>query len=376
MRDLKFKNIAFTLLFLLGSYYTIAQIRVSEVLQESKIVETESNKLYFVDFWATWCGPCVYAKKILTVLQKQYPKDFHVISLSEENPTRVERFIKKNPTLLTIAVDDYGSTFKQYGVRSLPQGILFNAKGEKLWQGHPSDLSPNKLNKFLRDNKTRKPLSGFLKIVNPKEFSKKDYVPKNDIEVKLSNVNSEDFNVSYSNGYLKLNGKVKDILSYLSKVNRNQIQVSSELNRYYTIYIKKTEIDKEDIDLQVLNELKLQVAEGITNGDVITLKINNPSFWNSTQINWGDVESKYLVSDSDIQADNVSIKDMAYQLSKALDIPIIVSSSKDEHLYSIHDWQIHYKYFEFMQSNLEDYGIKAKKETANYPQYIITKKAP
>ncbi len=376
MRDLKFKNIAFALLFLSGSFYANSQIRVSEVLQESTIVETESNKLYFVDFWATWCGPCVYAKKLLTVLQKQYPKDFHVISLSEENPTKVERFINKNTTLLTIAIDDYGSTFKKYGVRSLPQGILFNAKGEKLWQGHPSDLKPQLLNQFLRENRTRKPLSKFLKVINRKEFSKKDYVPKKNIEVILSKISSEDFNVSYSNGYLKLNGKVKDILSYLSKVNRNQIQVSSELNKHYDVYIKKTEIENEDMDLQVLNELKLQVTEGITNGDVITLKINNPSFWNSTQINWGDVESKYLVSDSDIQADNVSIKDMAYQLSKALDLPVIVSSSNDKHLYSIHDWQIHYKYFEFMQSNLEEYGIKVKKEATDYPQYIITKKAP
>ena len=373
---MKLKIIILGLVFSLASFFSDAQIRVSEVLQKSKIVETESNKLYFVDFWATWCGPCVYAKKLLTVLQKQYPKDFHVISLSEENPAKVERFVKKNPTLLTIAVDDYGSTFKQYGVRSLPHGILFNAKGEKLWQGHPSDLTPNMLNRFLRENRTRKPLSSFLKVVNTEESFKKDYIPKKDIEVKLSKESSEDFNFNYSNGYLKLNGKVTDILSYLSKINKKQIQVSSNLNKRYDIYIKKTEVDKEDIDLRVLSKLGLQVTEGITSGKAITLRVKNPSFWNSTQINWEDAESKYLVSDSDIQADNVSIKDMAYQLSKALDIPVIVSSSNDKHLYSIHDWQIHYKYFEFMQSNLEEYGIKVKKEDVNYPQYIITKKAP
>ncbi|ARV09061.1 hypothetical protein BTO05_05205 [Winogradskyella sp. PC-19] len=352
-----------------------AQIRVSEILQQSSIVETESNKLYFVDFWATWCGPCVYSKKLLTVLQKQYPKDFHVISISSENPAKVEKFINKNPTELTIVVDDNKSTFNQYNITSLPAGILFNAKGDKLWQGHPSDLKPSQLSRFLRGNRVRKPLNRFLKVINSRESFVKEYRPKNDIEIKSNKTITEGLGVSYSYGYLKLTGSVKEILSYLSNIYHKQIGVSPSFNKSYTVYINKTKADEENIDLQVLDKMGLQVTESIATGEVIALKVRSPKFWDTTQINWAGSESKYLVSDNDIQADNVSLKDVSYQLAKALDIPVVVSAS-DKHLYSRHDWQIHYKYFEFMQSNLEEYGIKVNKETADYPKYVITKKAP
>ena len=375
MKRLGLKTIFFLTCFMGVVFSSNAQIRVSEILQQSSVVETESNKLYFVDFWATWCGPCVYSKKLLTVLQKQYPKDFHVISISSENPAKVEKFINKNPTELTIVVDDNKSTFNQYNITSLPAGILFNAKGEKLWQGHPSDLKPSQLSRYLRENRVRKPLNRFLKVVNSKESFVKEYKPKNDIEIKSNKTITEGLGVSYSYGYLKLTGSVKEILSYLSNIYHKQIGVSPSFNKSYTVYINKTKADEENIDLQVLDKMGLQVTESIATGEVIALKVRSPKFWDTTQINWAGSESKYLVSDNDIQADNVSLKDVSYQLAKALDMPVVISAS-DKHLYSRHDWQIHYKYFEFMQSNLEEYGIKVNKETADYPKYVITKKAP
>ena len=144
----------------------------------------------------------------------------------------------------------------------------------------------------------------------------------------------------------------------------------------FMIYIKTSKVANNNIDIELINTLGLSVTESSTSGEAMTLQVKNPNFWDTNQINWGDMASKYLVSDSDISADNVSLKDMAYQLSKALDIPVVISSSNDKYIYSIHDWQIHYKYYEFMQSNFEEYGIKVKKEKVKYPQYIITKKAP
>ncbi|WP_159432645.1 TlpA family protein disulfide reductase [Winogradskyella jejuensis] len=376
MKGLRFKIAILTLLYCIVINTSNAQIKVSEVVQESLIANPDSNKLYFVDFWATWCGPCVFAKEMLTVLQKQHPSDFYVVSLSDENADKVKAYLKKKPSELAIAVDFEENTFKKFGIYSRPNGILFNAKGEKLWQGHPADLKGNMISRFLRENKSRTSFSKFVKVIETNVSKEKEYLPKSDIEIKANKNASEELAISYGTTHVKFEGSLIHILSYLSKINEQQILLNPSINKVYTIYIRTSKVANNNIDIELINKLGLSVTESSTSGEAMTLQVKNPNFWDTNQINWGDMASKYLVSDSDISADNVSLKDMAYQLSKALDIPVVISSSNDKYIYSIHDWQIHYKYYEFMQSNLEEYGIKIKKEKVNYPQYIITKKAP
>ncbi|WP_158281880.1 TlpA family protein disulfide reductase [Winogradskyella wandonensis] len=375
MKRLQLRITFFTILYFVVSI-SYSQIKVSEIIQESKIANEDANKLYFVDFWATWCGPCVYAKEMLTVLQQQHPKDFYVISLSDENADKVKAYLKKKPSKLAIAVDFEGNTFKSYDIYSRPNGILFNAKGEKLWQGHPADLSSSMISRFLRQNQNRKSLSKFVKEVKAKSAVIKDYQPKDDLEIKYNKNENSEFTISYGKTHLKLDGSLDKILSYISKVNEKQILVKPVLNKNYTVYIRLSDAYNPSASHQILDKLGLEVKESEVLGEALTLKVRNPNFWDTNQINWGDVSSKYLVSDSDISADNVSLKDVSYQLSKALDIPVVISSSNDTYINGIHDWQVHYKYYEFMQSNFEEYGIKVKKEKVKYPQYIIIKKAP
>ena len=61
------KNLLAIVIFLVMVNYGYSQVKVSEFIQESKIASPESNKLYFVDFWATWCVPCITAKEHLKV---------------------------------------------------------------------------------------------------------------------------------------------------------------------------------------------------------------------------------------------------------------------------------------------------------------------
>ncbi|CEN52317.1 hypothetical protein CCAN11_2440022 [Capnocytophaga canimorsus] len=35
------------------------------------------------------------------------------------------------------------------------------------------------------------------------------------------------------------------------------------------------------------------------------------------------------------------------------------------------DWEVHYKFFDLMKSNLNDFGITVDERTENYPIYII-----
>lgn len=60
------------------------------------VEEFEEGKVYVVEFWATWCGPCVASMPHLAELQKTYAeKGVQIISISDEDLETVEGFLKR-----------------------------------------------------------------------------------------------------------------------------------------------------------------------------------------------------------------------------------------------------------------------------------------
>ena len=374
MNSLKYKNCLISLVFLFVITFSFGQIKVSELIQESKIATTDNNKLYFVDFWATWCGPCIHAKKHLGVIQRQFPQDFYIISLSEESPSTVDRFLSKKPTELAVALDYYGETFNRFNINSLPEGILFNAKGDKLWEGSPGDLNSSVINRFLRQEKSRISLDEFLNIVEIKEVKEEEYLPSLDIEVKLLPVLATDLQVVDNDKYLKLKGPLKSIIGYLAKIYKNQINISSSINKSYEVYFKKPYYETDNLAYKLVTEMGYKVNRQISKGEVISFELLEPKFWETDIIDWGLENNNYLIGDSDIKADNVTLKDMAYKMAYVLNMPVIIIEEDGRSLVK-HDWEMHYKFFQLMQSSLNDtYGIEVQKKIMDFPIYEIIEK--
>ena len=351
------------------------QIHISESIQANKLSKQETNKLYFVDFWATWCGPCVHAKKYLGILQQQFPEDFYVISLSEENPETVRKFLKKQETKLAIAIDYNSETFKAYNIRSLPQGILFNARGEKLWEGHPADLKDYEINRFLKQNQSRVSIDEFIKLeaYQPEVVIENDYVPTKDFEITEGD--SEQLQVIHKQTYTIYKGSLKNLIARANNISEEQvILTSADLNRNYTVYVKFQGKTEPDFKKPLLKALKIKQKEATDKGEVLLLEMNNANFWDTNQIDWGMDSPRYLIDDMQIQADNVNLTSIGLKLASVLEMPVIIEGNTD---FGFHDWQIHYKYFALMQTDLLDnYGIRAEKKVMEYPVVVISKKAP
>ncbi|MFO0958855.1 MAG: TlpA disulfide reductase family protein [Isosphaeraceae bacterium] len=69
---------------------------VKEFLKGEPVLAFEPGKTYVVEFWATWCGPCLATIPHLTDLQKKY-KDITFIGVSiwEDEPKEVAPFVKE-----------------------------------------------------------------------------------------------------------------------------------------------------------------------------------------------------------------------------------------------------------------------------------------
>ncbi|MEP5341843.1 MAG: TlpA disulfide reductase family protein [Algibacter sp.] len=356
--------------------FFFGQVKISKNIQGSAIAESDENVLYFVDFWATWCGPCIHASKYLESLQKQFPKDFYIVSLSQENAEVVKRFMLKHNIKLAVAIDYQGETFAKNNIQSLPYGILYNADGKKLWEGHAADLKNYNIKGYLETNKKKVSVASFFNVqkyeeivLEKEETIKKDFVYYEDRNIEFE---SSEIQIINKETFIELRGSLQDIMSYNLRSYKGQVKISTDLNKYYSMRFKKDSNPFFNKEKFILKALKLKKIDKEQEGDVLVLNVDSPNFWDTNQIDWGTNNQQFLIGDSDIQADNVTLNEIAYKLSGLLEIPIVFNKAiKDDNL---HDWQIHYKYFEFMTSNLGDYGIKVEKKVEKYSQYVYTLK--
>ncbi len=94
-------------------------------------LESLKGKVVFVDFWATWCGPCKEEFPELDALYKKYGKDgFEVVGISvDKSESNVAEFLKKRPVSFTILTNTNGDVAEAYGLPGMPTGFIIGKDG-------------------------------------------------------------------------------------------------------------------------------------------------------------------------------------------------------------------------------------------------------
>ncbi len=90
------------------------------------------GKIIFLNFWATWCGPCIEEMPSMEALYQQYKKtDFLFLTISIHCGGRepVRRFIERHRYRIPILLDPAGKTLEVFEISRIPATLIIDRNG-------------------------------------------------------------------------------------------------------------------------------------------------------------------------------------------------------------------------------------------------------
>jgi thiol-disulfide isomerase/thioredoxin len=134
------------------------KLKFSKQLQGKPVTEIKEDKIYVVEFWATWCGPCIMAMPHLSKLAEKYSNTHVFIGCNvmekvgdkpyESSTAKVTHFVQKQKELKRMtynvimdnnAQDMNKNWLEAAGVEGIPSSFVIQ-KGKIAWIGHPDGL--------------------------------------------------------------------------------------------------------------------------------------------------------------------------------------------------------------------------------------------
>ncbi len=85
-----------------------------------------------LDFWATWCGPCVASMPTLSEVTNEFrDRGVRLFAVNcAEQPKEVKDFVEQSGLELTVVMDPEGQISKAYGADGIPQTVLIDRQGK------------------------------------------------------------------------------------------------------------------------------------------------------------------------------------------------------------------------------------------------------
>ena len=106
----------------------ITDVKLKELNDKAIDLTQFEGKTVFINFWATWCKPCIQEMPTIASVQEKFKNEKVVFLLaSNEEPDQIEAFAKKHAyNFQYVRVEN----LEALNIQALPTTFIFNPKGE------------------------------------------------------------------------------------------------------------------------------------------------------------------------------------------------------------------------------------------------------
>jgi cytochrome c biogenesis protein CcmG/thiol:disulfide interchange protein DsbE len=101
-------------------------------LQDTVSLAALKGKVVYVDFWASWCGPCKQSFPFMNELQAKYrAQGLEVVAVNlDAKRDDADKFLADVPARFTVAFDAKGDSAKRFGLKGMPSSYLIGRDGQ------------------------------------------------------------------------------------------------------------------------------------------------------------------------------------------------------------------------------------------------------
>lgn len=333
------KNIYYILLLIFLTGNCLAQnslkvgdkapkINITDYLLNTPKDKNLESKFIVLEFWATWCAPCLSAVPHLNDLQNKYKDrdDLVFLSLTYEKPEKTKRTLEKVKFSTIVVSDQTKETENNFNVKGIPHTVLIDNKGIVKWIGTPMELTASLIDKLLVGQQI-----GSEVIAEKVEVQSELVSIKKNVEVAMGYLKDQNNHYTFSltkaledddkmaidalikGKYLDLNSDLKSMLSKIIKIPQSQIIVPEALKSQYNLLYKN------------LNNIDMQAQGSILKNNLLTAL----NLFETIQTKKVDV---YLLKVKDSKKLPISIDQNEENHSGSNDTHFIFSNAKVETL--------------------------------------------
>ncbi|MBL4764576.1 MAG: TlpA family protein disulfide reductase [Colwellia sp.] len=110
--------------------YAAEKISSQAALEQA--LDKHKGEVVYLDFWASWCGPCRKSFPWMNKIAAQYKQQgFSVISVNlDANKALATKFLNETPASFTVIYDPKGKIAKHFKIQGMPSSMLIGRDGK------------------------------------------------------------------------------------------------------------------------------------------------------------------------------------------------------------------------------------------------------